>query len=92
MSPISVDPIAEFLKRGGKVVKVQETIRVNADEVLEYLVNCGFRVKVSPSHPNAYVYGTRILSLSKLVELANEQRRAEKLQPFATIVKIHPGR
>jgi hypothetical protein len=92
MSESSTDAIADFLRRGGKVIKVQETIPVTGPEVLDYLVSCGFRVKTSPGNSATYLYEGKLVGLSKLVGLANDHRRSQKLPPFAARVKIYPGR
>jgi hypothetical protein len=89
MNPMSTDAIADFLRKGGKVVKVQETIPVTAAEVVDYLVTCGFDVKNSPGNAVSYKYEGKLVSVSKLVELANQHRRSHDLPPFAARVNIN---
>ena len=84
MSPTSVDAIADFVQKGGKVVKVRETVPVTESEVLDYLASCGFSVKYLPGDSRAYLCGRKRLSLSKLVELANGHRLAKQLPPFSS--------
>jgi len=86
MNAAIMDAIADFMKKGGKVVKVQETIPVTAAEVVDYLVGCGISVKYSPGNSRAYVYEGKLISLSKLVEVANGYRRCQDLPPFAARV------
>ena len=84
--------IADFLEKGGKVEKLQETVRVTGLEVVDYLVSCGFRVKYAPGDAAGYLYEGKRCSLSKLVGLANDHRRAHRLPPFAASVNISIGR
>ena len=92
MSSTSTDAIADFLRNGGKVVKVQETISITGPEVVDYLLSCGFRVKNSPGSPATYLYDGKPVGLTKLIELANDHRRSHDLPPWAARVKIFPGR
>ena len=86
MNPMSTNAIAEFLQKGGSVVRVQETIPVTGPEVLDYLLSCGVSAKFAPGNSRAYVCNGKLLSLSKLVEVANGYRRAQELPPFAARV------
>jgi hypothetical protein len=62
------------------VVKVQETILVTTQDVLDYLQGCGITAKYSKSNPQ--VYWWKRMSLSQLVAVANSQRRSQQLPPF----------
>jgi len=81
------DAIADFMRNGGKVVKVQEAIPVTVPELLEYLASCGIRAKYSPSS-GTFVRGQRQYSLRKLVEVANTYRSAQQLPPLAIRAKV----
>jgi hypothetical protein len=81
------EAIAEFVKNGGKVVKVPETIPVTGPEVLEYLRSCGIEAAFAPSSSiTAYMYKGRHVSLRKLVDIANKHRLAKELPPFSARV------
>jgi hypothetical protein len=90
MSPVHSKAIADFLKNGGRVVKAQHTVPVTGDEVLDYLVSSGFRVKYSP-RDSRYYYEGKQSNLTKLVALANTHRAARQLPPFAARVNINVG-
>lgn len=89
MSPASTNAIADFMRRGGRVVKVQATISVTVPELLDYLAGYDIRPKYSPRDSRAYLYNGKRFNVSKLIELAN--RRVERLAPFAARVHIHVG-
>ena len=74
--------IAEFLRDGGRIVKVDPELPVTAQEVLAFLESCGVTAKYFPGDPKPYLCHKRRLSLSALFELANAYRRAHNLQPF----------
>jgi hypothetical protein len=75
--------IAEFLKEGGRIVKVEPDVPATVAECLEYLANCGVSAKYFPGDPKPYLCQKRRMSVHGLFELANRYRRAEHLQPFA---------
>ena len=84
----SNDPIAAFIEKGGRVVRLQETLPVTAPEVLEYLVSLGITANYSPGHPRFFLYKGQLVSLGKLVAVANRHRRAEHLPPFVPRARI----
>jgi hypothetical protein len=87
MSADMAEAIAEFVKNGGKVMKVPETIPVTGPEVLDYLRSCGIPAAFAPSSSiSAYIYRGRHVSLRKLVDVANKHRRAKQLPPFSARV------
>lgn len=75
--------IAEFLKDGGRIVKVEPDVPATVAECLAYLESCGVNVKYFPSDPKPYLCHKRRLSIQGIFELANGYRRAQRLQPFA---------
>lgn len=75
--------IAEFLKEGGSVVRVESDVPATATECLAYLASCGVSAKHFPGDPKPYLCHKRRLSLQGLFELANGYRRERHLQPFA---------
>jgi len=82
MNPPTLDPIADFIQKGGRIVKLQQTIPVTGPEVLDYLVSCGLSANYSPGSSRLYLFKGRVLSLRKLIKLANEHRLEQQLPPF----------
>ena len=75
--------VAEFLRDGGRILKVAPDLPATPQEVLDFLAECGVRAKYFPGDPKPYLCQRRRLSLHALVELANTHRRARRLQPFS---------
>ena len=84
----STDAIAAFFKKGGRVVKLQESIPVRAPEVLEYLQASGVSANFSPRHSRRYLCNGKLVPLTTLVEVANSHRRAQQLPPFVAHAKV----
>ncbi len=84
----SADPIAAFFEKGRQVVRLQETIPVTAPEVIEYLITHGIEAKYSPRHSSRYLYKGKLVSLNKLVAVANRHRRAQQLPLFVRRAKL----
>ena len=83
MNPESPDHlIADFIQKGGRVVKLQPPIPITAPEVLNYLGTCGLSVNHAPRGLRLYVCKERLVSRRKLIEVANEYRRMQRLPPF----------
>ncbi len=80
--------IADFLKAGGRVAQVKESVGVTESELLDYLASCGMKVQYTPGDGRDYLYGGRRFTRSKLVALANERRRSLGLSPFVLRVAI----
>jgi hypothetical protein len=74
--------VAEFLREGGQIVKVEADIPATPQEVLDYLKSCGVSAKYFPGDPKPYLCKKKRLSVPALFELANGYRRARCLQPF----------
>ena len=83
MNRADSEAIAEFLRRGGQIRKVKETISVTDDEVIAFLSGCGIRVTCLPDDTKTYVCGRTRLTMSGLVALANKERLSRQLPPFA---------
>ena len=84
----STDAIAAFFRKGGRVVKLQEPIPVTPSEVLEYLLATGIKANFSRRHSRLYLCKGKLVTLSKLVEVANGHRRAQQLPPFVARVSL----
>jgi len=75
--------ITEFLKDGGRIVKVESDVPATVAECLAYLESCGVSAKYFPGDPKPYLCHKRRVSLQGLFDLANGYRHARRLQPFA---------
>jgi len=75
--------ITSFLARGGKIVKVPEALLVTAQDVLDFLESCGIAATSSGRETKTYCCEGKPMKLSSVVALANRQRRARQLPPFA---------
>ena len=75
--------IAEFLRNGGRIMKVEPDVPATAAECLAYLSSCGVSAKYFPGDPKPYLCHKRRLSIHGLFDLANGYRRAQHLLPFA---------
>jgi hypothetical protein len=86
MKPSDELAVAEFLKDGGRILKVEPNVPATPQDVLDFLVSCGVNAKYFPGDPKPYLCQRRRLSLRALVELANKHRHARCLQPFSLSV------
>jgi len=84
----TANAISNFIEGGGQVVRLQGTIPVTAPEVLEYLLARGIRADYSPGHSRLYLCKGKLISLSKLLEVANTHRRGQRLPPFVARIRI----
>ena len=84
--------IADFFKRGGRVVTAKKSIPVSGNEVLEYLSSCGVVAKYSPGNARAYRCEGKRFSLQGLVGLANTYRVADHLPPFVPRIEVRGSR
>jgi hypothetical protein len=86
-NPATTEAIAEFLSRGGKIVKLPETIPVTGPDVVDYLQSSGFSARfVTNNTTTVYMYNGKPVGLKKLIEVANRHRLAQQLPPFAARV------
>lgn len=83
MTSASASEVSTFLAGGGRIVRVQDTILVTTQDLLDYLQGRGIAVKYSKSNPHVYWWERKRMSLNQLVAVANRKRRSEQLAPFA---------
>jgi len=83
MKHYDASAITSFLAGGGKIVKVPEAVLVTAQDVLEFLESCGIAATSSGRETKVYCCEGKPMKLSGVVALANRQRRARQLPPFA---------
>ena len=88
MNPSDETAVADFLKAGGRVRRVKDSVRVTESELLDYLANCGMKVKYSAGDSRTYLCEGKRVSATKLIAIANEQRRSLQLPPFGLRVSI----
>ena len=88
MNPDDEAAVADFLKAGGRVRHVKESVRVTENELLDYLASCGIEAKYCPGDLRAYICEGKRVSANRLVAIANERRRSLQLPPFALRVEI----
>jgi len=88
MSPLDKTAIADFLKSGGRVSRVRQSIEVSEGELIDYLASCGVVAKYKGGDSRPYLYQGKRVSAGKLVAIANEHRLALELPPFALRVAI----
>ena len=75
--------IAEFMRDGGRVNKVEDFTPATEQEVLAYLAKLGIEAKYLAGGARPYVCENRRVSRDELLSRANKQRRLEMLKPFA---------
>jgi hypothetical protein len=88
MTTIDRSAVVEFLEAGGRVSRMPDSIGVTEAELLHYLESCGTAARYCGGESRAYLCAGKRLSLSKLVEFANQGRRSLQLPPFAVQVVI----
>jgi hypothetical protein len=82
MTLSNASAISAFLARGGQIVRVQEAIRVTAQDVLDYLKSCGVVARHSGRESKVYLYEGKRVKLGHVVAMANRQRDTQQLPPF----------
>ena len=84
----STDAIAAYFEKGGQVLKLEGTIPVRAPDVLEYLGCRGIIASYSPGQRRLFLCNGKLITLTKLVEVANSDRRARQLPAFVLRAKV----
>ena len=80
--------IADFLKAGGRVSHLKESVSITETDLLAYLASCGITAKYAPGDSRTYLCQGKRVSLNQLTALANERRRFFQLPPFALKIAI----
>ena len=80
--------VAEFLRNGGQIQKIRETVPVTEQEIIAFLETCGISAKYAQGDVKAFLCNNRRISEKALVELANTKRLARQLPPFA--IRLEP--
>jgi hypothetical protein len=92
MNPVDAEAVAEYLKDGGHIVKVQDAILATDQDIIEYLAACGHHARYSEGDRRRYLCDGKRFGEAALVELANRYRRAHGLAPFALRLDATPLR
>ena len=83
MNPTDANAIADYLKDGGQISKMDEVVPATVQEVIAYLATCGHQAKYFPGDMKPYLCNGKRYALGALFALANEHRRAHALPLFA---------
>lgn len=92
MNPADAEAVAEYLKDGGHIVKVQEAVLASDQDVIAYLAACGHRARYCEGDSKLYLCDGKRYGETALVELANQHRRTQRLAPFALRLDATPLR
>ena len=92
MNLADAEAVAEYLKDGGHILKVQEAVLATDQDVIEYLAACGHRARYCEGDSKLYLCDGKRYGETALVQLANEHRRTQQLAPFALRLDATPLR
>jgi hypothetical protein len=92
MNPADENAVADYLRGGGHVLRVRETIPATDQEIIEYLAACGIHAKYSEGDWRPYLCHGKRRSAGALVRLANRYRHEQHLAPFALRIDPTPVR
>jgi hypothetical protein len=84
--------VADYFTRGGAIRRLPTPEPTSPSDVLDYLSECNFRVYPAPrgEGQQKYVYQGQVVTLDKLVSIANEHRALVALPPFQlTTTPVH---
>ena len=83
MNASDANAIRDFLRNGGQIRRLQEAVIVAEQEVVNFLASCGVTATSYRSGRNSYRVAEQRLTRDDLVNLANKERLARQLPPFA---------
>ena len=90
--PADAEAVAEYLKDGGHIVKVQEAVLATEQDVIEYLAARGHHARYCEGDSRLYLCDGKRYGEAALVLLANQHRRTQGLAPFALRLDATPLR
>ena len=75
---------ADYFFRGGPIRRPPAPTQTEPSDILDYLADCNFTVYPAPRGEGQpkYVYQGQVITLEKLVSIANEHRAIRGLEPF----------
>jgi hypothetical protein len=83
MNSFDADAVAHYLKEGGQVDRIRETVSASDQEIIEYLASCGHHARYCDGDARPYICDKKRYGAVALVRLANSYRLARGLAPFA---------
>jgi len=89
------DLVADYFARGGTIHRLPTPEPAEVSEILEWLEGCGSIVyrAAAKGAVHKYVYQGALVTLQKLVSIANKQRALRDLPPFQLVPpKVAGGR
>ena len=92
MNPVDAEAIADYLKDGGHIVRVQEAVLVTGQEIIQYLAACGHHARYSEGDRRLYLCDGKRFGETALLDLANRYRHTRGLAPFALRLGATPFR
>ena len=82
--------VADYFARGGTVKRLPQPDPFGASKVVEFLQDCNFDVQVTTKDGQTqYVYKNAVVSLKRLVAIANRSRARRRLLPFQIDDPLH---
>ena len=82
--------VADYFARGGTVKRLPQPDPLGASKVVGYLQDCNFDVQVTTKDGQTrYVYKNAVVSLKRLVAIANRSRARRRLLPFQIDDPLH---
>jgi hypothetical protein len=85
------ESLADYFFRGGQVGRPPAPAPTDPSEILEYLADCSFTVYPAPRGEGQpkYVYQGQVITIDRLVSIANEHRAIRGLEPFEFGHQLH---
>jgi hypothetical protein len=83
--------VADYLARGGEIRRLPTPEPTAADDVFEYLRECGFDVSRARGKMagTQYICNGRAVPLEELVSIANNHRETRRLPPFQLVYRMN---
>jgi hypothetical protein len=82
MNSVDEEAVAEFLREGGQVQRVNSSGRITEQELLDYLASVGIKARYVDGDSKSYICYGRRFSLAGLERLANIIRIQRKEPPI----------
>ena len=91
MSREQQELVADYIARGGTVRRLPTPEPTDVQEVIDYMQDCRFDVYPAPrgAGQRKYVLQGEVVTLARLVLIANEHRAKRRLPPFQLVQPLH---
>jgi len=75
---------ADYFLRGGPLRRPPTPAATDPSDIVDYLTDCNFTVYAAPRGEGQpkYVYQGQVVTLDRLISIANEHRSIRGLEPF----------